>query len=72
MRRNRLTEIFTLLDSDNDGYISAEHIDISKMPTKTLESFGELLCEMEEENITLDIESFILAGNNLLDVIIIP
>jgi len=49
-----LKKIFTLLDSDNDGQISANLIDITQLSTEALETFAPLLCEMEEADLTLD------------------
>jgi hypothetical protein len=39
-----------MLDSDQDGEISANAIDISKLEPHVLETFSPLLCEMEELN----------------------
>ena len=37
-----------MLDSDDDGFISAQKIDISVLTPDILEIFTPLLCEMEE------------------------
>ena len=37
-----------MLDSDSDGQISANAIDISSVPSELLEVLGPLFCEMEE------------------------
>ena len=41
-------QIFMWLDSDNDGQISAEKIDISLIPADLLEVLSPLFCEMDE------------------------
>ena len=41
-------QIFMWLDSDNDGQISAEKIDISLIPPDLLEVLSPLFCEMDE------------------------
>ena len=47
------------MDSDKDGKISAQEIEIQNINTYILECFAPLLCEMEEENFVLDKETFI-------------
>ncbi len=68
MKQNQLQKIFSLLDSDNDGQISANLIDITQLSTEALETFAPLLCEMEEADLTLDQKTFILAAEKLLNV----
>ena len=48
LKRLKIIEIFSILDSDEDGFISAEKIDITKLCTEILEIFSPLLCEMED------------------------
>lgn len=48
MKKHKLIEIFSSLDSDNNGIISANEIDISKLEPSILEIFSPLLVEMEE------------------------
>lgn len=62
-------EIFLLLDSDNDGIISAEKIDISKLSHELLEIFTPLFWEMEDLEQTLDLEEFIDASMRLYDTL---
>lgn len=61
-------DIFNLLDSDRDGEISAEKIDISKLESHVLEAFSPLLCEMEELGQSLNFEEFYEASDRLLQV----
>ena len=56
------------MDSDNDGQISSVKIDIKRLSMETLEAFAPLLCEMEEHDLTLDRETFLLAADRLLSV----
>ena len=68
IQRKRLEEIFQLLDSDGDGSISAQKIDITHLHPKVLEVFAPLLCEMEQMNFTLNFEMFYEASSRLLHV----
>ncbi len=47
-KEKKLSEIFLMLDSDGDGLISAQKIDISVLTPEILEIFTPLFCEMEE------------------------
>lgn len=71
MKLKRLEEIFNYLDADRDGIISAGKIDISTLPTDILEILSPLLCEMEELNLELDLETFIEAGEKLIKTLTI-
>lgn len=68
-RIQKLEEIFQLLDSDEDGLISATNIDITKVPMEVLEIYAPFLSEMEELNIVLDLPSFIEASDKLIKVL---
>lgn len=61
-----------LLDSDGDGYISAEKIDISQLSPDILEVFTPLFWEMEELEQSLDLEEFIDASMRLYDTLKLP
>ena len=61
-----------MLDSDGDGLISAQKIDISVLTPEILEVFTPLFCEMEELGQTLDIEEFVDASKRLFDTLTIP
>ncbi|CAD8174122.1 unnamed protein product [Paramecium pentaurelia] len=65
-KRKVLEEIFTLLDSDGDGQISASSIEISGIQSEILQILAPLLCEMESIQAHLDLESFIEAANRLI------
>lgn len=60
------------LDSDNDGQISAEKIDISLIPADLLEVLSPLFCEMDELCQALDAEEFIDAVGRLYDSVTVP
>lgn len=51
-------EIFAVLDSDADGVISAQDIDIDTINPDVLQIINELLVEMEEKGKTLDLPAF--------------
>ncbi|CAD8103598.1 unnamed protein product [Paramecium primaurelia] len=65
-KRKVLEEIFSLLDSDGDGQISASSIEISGIQSEILQILAPLLCEMESIQAQLDLESFIEAANRLI------
>ena len=65
-------QIFMWLDSDNDGQISAEKIDISKIPSDLLEVLSPLFCEMDELCQALDAEEFIDAVGRLYETLSVP
>jgi hypothetical protein len=67
-RSKILEELFMLMDSDDDGLISATHIDISKVPMEALEIYAPFLAEMEELNIVLDLPIFLEASDKLVKV----
>ena len=62
----KISELFELLDSDLDGMISANRIDISKLEPKKLALLTPLLVEMEELNLDLDKENFTMAVKRLV------
>ena len=68
----QICAIFLLLDSDLDGMISANRIDISKLEPKKLEMLTPLLVEMEELNLELDLENFTEAVKRLTKGLSIP
>lgn len=68
----KFVELFRMLDSDGDGLISAQKIDISVMQPEILEAFTPLFVEMEELAQTLDTEEFVDASKRLFDTLTIP
>lgn len=71
-KARKFHEIFLQLDSDGDGVISAEQIDISQLSPDILEIFTPLFCEMEDLEQTLDLEEFIDASMRLYDTLKLP
>lgn len=66
LKETRAKELFALMDSDEDGKISApDNVCISTLPTEVLEILAPLLCEMESMQMELDLGSFIQAMNQL-------
>lgn len=61
-----------MLDSDSDGQISSNAIDISSIPSGLLEVLGPLFCEMEELSQALDLDEFIEAVGCLYETLSIP
>jgi hypothetical protein len=48
MKRNAFRYIFTLMDSDEDGFISAERCSVGGLQPEILKLLSPILCEMEE------------------------
>ena len=71
-KEKRFREIFELLDSDGDGHISAQKIDISILTPEMLEIFTPLFCEMEELGQSLDLDEFIDASKWLYQTLTVP
>ena len=71
-KTKQLQEVFLLLDSDRDGLISAQHIDISSLHTHLLEIITPLLIEMELKAHTLDQDDFLKGGLQLLQSLTPP
>lgn len=65
---NKLKEIFSKLDANEDGIISALNIDISGLSSFQLEKFAPLLVDMEDQNQPLDQLDFVRYGKILLSV----
>ena len=72
MKIQRFSELFKKLDSDNDGQVSAQRIDITGISPELLEVLTPLFCEMEELGQTLDEDEFIDAAGRLYESIPIP
>ena len=66
------SQIFMWLDSDKDGHISADKIDISLLSADLLEVLSPLFMEMEELSQALDAEEFIDAAGRLYDSLSLP
>ena len=62
----KLTNIFNMLDSEKNQYISPFHIDLDQIPTEIVMVLKPMLLEMEEFQVTLDLEEFIESALALL------
>lgn len=62
---NRFEKIFEILDSDQDGVISKEKINIEGLPANVVEVFTPLFLEMEEMNLSLNKQYFLDASEKL-------
>lgn len=71
-KKESFERIFKMLDSDKDGMISANAIDITSVPSDLLEVLGPLFCEMEDLCQALDIEEFVDALGRLYDTLSMP
>lgn len=61
-----------MLDSDGDGLISAQLIDISELDTSLLQVMSPLFIEIEELGAPLDRDEFCDALGRLFDAVTIP
>eukprot|EP01017_Pseudomicrothorax_dubius_P034243 TRINITY_DN4671_c0_g1_i1.p1 TRINITY_DN4671_c0_g1~~TRINITY_DN4671_c0_g1_i1.p1 ORF type:complete len:563 (-),score=154.22 TRINITY_DN4671_c0_g1_i1:22-1710(-) len=50
--------IFSLLDSDGDGLISAHTVDLSRLSVEVLEVLTDVLCELEDRGAFMNRDSF--------------
>ncbi|KAL4450907.1 hypothetical protein ABPG74_011749 [Tetrahymena malaccensis] len=58
LKKNTLFQIFSQLDSDGDGLISQQNIDIQNLPDKVFRVIEPLFVEMEQCGFTLNFEQF--------------
>ncbi len=58
-----------MLDSDKDGWISSQSIEVGALSADILEGFAAMLIEMEECDIEMNLEMFTMASEKLLSVI---
>ncbi|CDW83846.1 UNKNOWN [Stylonychia lemnae] len=65
-QRNSLQELFWALDSDNDGLISSDKIDLGQLSNKALDILTNFLVSMEERRLVLDFETFLILINQVL------
>ena len=62
MEKDKLIGIFTVLDSDKDGLISASKIDITGLSIQLLDFLSPLFKDMEETSASLNEEAFVDAA----------
>lgn len=67
-RKNKLGEIFDKLDSDKDGEVSADLIDLTPLGNDLHKAFKPLLAELDLLQQPLDKEEFVDAAMRLYDV----
>lgn len=63
--------MFDMLDSDQDGQISADKIQVDALPAEVLELLMPLMQEIENFNEQLDKEEFVESAMSLYQVNII-
>lgn len=67
-KKQKLNEIFDIFDSDFDGIISANKIELSYIPSDLLAIFKPLITEMEDIGQSLDRDEFVDASFRLFNV----
>ena len=55
----KLAKIFEMLDSDYDGYISAQKVDLSQLSNEILDILTPLLLKIEEHSLNIDFDQFV-------------
>ena len=68
-RRNKIGEIFEKLDSDQDGLVSTEKMELSALSEEVHELFKPLLIELEQLQEPLNKEEFVDATNRLYETL---
>lgn len=56
------------MDSDCDGLISSDSIELRPLSTEVIESISPLLLEMESLNIQINAEDFVQAAYKIIEV----
>ena len=67
-KRKRLEKIFQIMDSDGDGLITPNKIELEPLSTDVLEALAPLLIEMDQLNAELDFDLFYEAADRLIKV----
>lgn len=68
-RRNKMGEIFDKLDSDQDGLVSTEKMDVNALGQQLYDIFKPLLIELEQLQEPLNKEEFVDATNRLYETL---
>lgn len=68
-RRNKIGEIFEKLDSDQDGLVSTEKMELAALSDELHELFKPLLIELEQLQEPLNKEEFVDATNRLYETL---
>ena len=72
MRRKKLEEFFKLMDSDNDGLISAAHIYLEDLPTEALELLQPIILQLEKLDIYLNVETWTAKCLDIVEKMNVP
>jgi hypothetical protein len=67
-----IAHLFDQLDSDQDGLISPQRIDISFLENRRLTILTPILLELDDADCNLEVQEFTQAVKNLLKVSHIP
>lgn len=68
MKIDKYKEIFDLLDSDKDGYISFKNIKLSEVNSEILEALTPLFEELQKKSNYIDFKEFCIKADGLLAV----
>lgn len=68
MKIEKFKEIFELLDSDMDGFISSRNIKLSCLDSDMLKTLTPLLEELQKKGTNMDFKEFCLLADKLLSV----
>lgn len=67
MRKRKLEEYFKTMDSDKDGFISSNAIDLDHLPTDALILLEPVILELETLDIYMNLESWVSKSLELVD-----
>lgn len=66
MKIKKYKELFTLLDSDNDGLISSEKIQLTKVEENVLKNISPILEELNQTKKEMNFKEFCIKLDKLL------
>ena len=69
LKIEHFSELFRLIDSDQDGQVSAQRMDLQQIDSSLLGSLGPILVQLEETGLTLNEDEFIDAAYRLYEVL---
>ena len=66
MKIKKYKELFTLLDSDNDGLISSEKIQLTKVEENVIKNISPILEELKKKKKEMNFKEFCIKLDKLL------
>ena len=66
-KQNKYKELFDLLDSNGDGFISSSQIQLTKIDQNVLKNISPILGELNQTNKKMDFKEFYIKVDKLLN-----